>query len=58
MSTYEVTWAAEGSVILEAESTDDAVQEALDRVIDLEKHDASVTVHWTAQRHAQVIDGD
>lgn len=56
MTTYEVTWVAEGSVILEAESTDDAVQEALDRVIDLEEHDASITVHRAGQKHVQVIE--
>lgn len=55
MSTYEVTWVAEGTVVLEADTNHEAVQEALDRVIDLEEHDASVTVNRTSQVHVQTV---
>lgn len=44
MSTYTVDWSAQGLVTLDAEDNENAVQEALDRVLDLEYADNGVTV--------------
>ena len=49
MTNYEVKFYAEGNVTLEADDSAAAVQEALDRVLDLEKADASVTVRQVEQ---------
>ena len=49
MTNYEVRFYAEGNVTLEAESSAGAVQEALDRVLDLEKADASVVMRQVEQ---------
>lgn len=49
MTNYEVKFYAEGIVSIEAENSADAVQEALDRVLDLERADASVIVRQVEQ---------
>lgn len=49
MTNYEVRFYAEGSVSIEADDSAAAVQEALDRVLDLEKADTSVTVRQVEQ---------
>ena len=49
MTNYEVKFYAEGNVILEADDSAAAVQEALDRVLDLENADTSVTLRQVEQ---------
>ena len=49
MTNYEVKFYAEGNLTLEADDSAAAVQEALDRVLDLEKADASVVVRQVEQ---------
>lgn len=49
MALYRVEWAAEGYVNLEATDSAEATDEALNRVLDLEINDASLTVERVTQ---------
>jgi hypothetical protein len=56
MSTYKVFWAAEGDFNVEAEENSEAVQVALDNILDLEHAEPRVTIHRVGQVKTVALD--